>query len=154
MSYHLVIDYLVDLGTAYQVEKQPQGVSKDVVKYNMLVDGLNISTVLLASAAAFACLFAFSTALMFAGAGFLVRHLVTHQREKFFVLSDRPKSINEGWSIWGTVKKVWKGTESLLGKKTKEAILFENLKMKCPKGWVITDKIFFGMIPRENRIVF
>lgn len=153
MSYHLVVDYLVDLGTSYQVEKLPSGVSKDVVKYNMLVDGLNISTVLLAAAAAFACLFAFSTALMFAGAGFLLRHLVTYQRDKFFVLPDRPKETKEELWIWETARKLWKGTEAMLVTKTKESILFENLKKKRPKGWVISDKIFFGLIPKENKIV-
>jgi len=156
MSYHLAIDYFVDRGAAHFVEKEFSGIPQarkeailPAVKYNLLVDALNISTALLVSAVALACLFSFSNALMLAGVGFLLRHVATHQRDKYFLPPNQPVQVNEGWLPW-LIELVRKKVD---GEQTKEAILFANLNMPKPKDFVINQKYLFGMITIEEKIL-
>lgn len=156
MSYHLVIDYLVDRGAVHQIEKEfsaiPQARKEAIlpaVKYNLIVDALNISTALLVSAAALACLFSFSNALMLAGAGFILRHVATHQREKYLLPPNQTGQTKEGWLPW-LIELVRRRVD---GEQTREANLFANLKMPKPKDFVINQKYFLGFITVEEKVL-
>ena len=147
MPIHITLDALAEKAARFLLNRQNLTEERRVqilpaTKYNLLIRGFNVSSILLVAAAVFALFFSFITSGVFLAFGLFLRTIAQKEIHKYSVPSNQRSNVQEFWRYF-----TWAAAEDETARN-----IFENVRLPKPEGWVCDEIIFADFVLWKNKI--